>query len=659
MERVLVTGAGGYIGTSLVPMLLAAGYKVRALDRFFFGRDAAARARAARAASRRDSRRLEPAYFEGVDHVIDLVAISNDPSGELFQDATYQINHECARALRDARQGRRRQALRPAVVLQHLRLPGPGGALRRDLRRPTRSTTYAKANEMAEHGVLPLADDELLRRGAAPGHGLRLQPAHALRPRDQRHDLRRLEDRRAAADARRQPVAADGPRARHRERPDLHAPGARATRSTASCSTSARTPTTTSSGRSPRSSARCCPSEVKIDWYGDADHRSYRVDFDKIEALGWKAKRTARDGALEIYEKLEAGAVDKTTETITLEWYKTLTKWHQIIKEVELHGGIININLVGPAASDGSAGMWKGIILAGGSGTRLHPVTRAVCKQLLPIFDKPLIYFPLTTLMLAGIRDILIITTPEDQSAFRRLLNAGEQWGLDLSYAVQPQARGPGPGLRDRPRLHRRRRLRAGARRQHLLRPLHPRGPEARRRARRAAPRSSATRCSDPERYGVVEFDDAGRAISIEEKPKQPKSSYAVTGLYFYDNQVVDIAAAIKPSLARRARDHRRQPALPRAGRAARRAHGPRLRLVRRRDPRQPAPGGRVRAHDPAAPGPADRLPRGDRLPPGLHRRRPAPAPRRAAAQDRLRPLPRCASSTSTARATGPACNPD
>ena len=128
-------------------------------------------------------------------------------------------------------------------------------------------------------------------------------------------------------------------------RPDLHAHGAAPTRSTARCSTSARPPTTTSSGRSPRSSARCCRKPVKIEWYGDVDHRSYRVSFDKVEALGWKAKYTAHDGALEIYEKLEAGAVDKTTETITLEWYKKLTQWHQIIKEVELHGGIVNINL--------------------------------------------------------------------------------------------------------------------------------------------------------------------------------------------------------------------------------------------------------------------------------------------------------------------------
>ena len=222
MERVLVTGAGGYIGSSLVPMLLAEGYKVRALDRFFFGRDALGE-HPQLERIQADSRRLEPALFEGVDHVIDLVAISNDPSGELFQDATWQINHEFARPVRQARQGGRGQALPPAVLLQHLRLPGPGGDLRREP--PDQSADHLRPGQRdGRAGRAAARRRRLLRRGPAPGHGLRLQPAHALRSGDQRHDLRRLEDRRPAADARRQPVAPDGPRARCRERPDLHAP---------------------------------------------------------------------------------------------------------------------------------------------------------------------------------------------------------------------------------------------------------------------------------------------------------------------------------------------------------------------------------------------------------------------------------------------------
>lgn len=191
--------------------------------------------------------------------------------------------------------------------------------------------------------------------------------------------------------------------------------------------------------------------------------------------------------------------------------------------------------------------MWKGIILAGGSGTRLHPVTRGVCKQLLPVFDKPMIYFPISTLMLAGIKDILVITTPEDQEVFQKLLGDGAQWGLRLSYAVQAEPKGLAEAFligRDF----------IGD--DHCALVLGDNiffGQSIRGDLRRAAERAvGATvfgyRVVDPERYGVVEFDREGHAVSLEEKPEHPKSNYAVTGLYFYDNRVVDIASSIEPS---------------------------------------------------------------------------------------------------------------
>jgi nucleoside-diphosphate-sugar epimerase len=340
MTRVLVTGAGGYIGTSLVPTLLDEGYSVRAVDRFFFGRQLLPEHQRLEVVVE-DSRKLVREHFDGVDAVVDLVAISNDPSGELFQEATLQINRDSrVRAAHLAKEaGVRRYILPSSCSIYGFQEDG----FVADETSPTNPlTTYARANELAEHGVIPLADETFCVVV------LRQATVYGLSPR-MRFDLAINGMTFGAWKTGKLPLMRDGTQwrpmvhVRDTVRAQMFMLEADATKINGQIFNVGSTDNTYQIGPLGEVVANNIPKKVEIQWYGDPDRRSYRVGFDKIEALGYRAEKTAEFGVAEICEALEAGSVENTSQTITLEWYKELTRWHRIIREVEMYGGIVEI----------------------------------------------------------------------------------------------------------------------------------------------------------------------------------------------------------------------------------------------------------------------------------------------------------------------------
>ena len=340
IQRVLITGAGGYIGSTLTPMLLDAGYRVRALDRFFFGRNLLPD-HANLEVVVEDSRRLAAEHLEGVDAVVDLVAISNDPSGELFQDATLEINRDsrirCAQLARQA--GATRYVLPSSCSIYGFQ---DAHALADETSPPTPLTTYARANEMAERGVLALADEQfcvvVLRQATVFG----------LSPR-MRFDLAINGMTYGAWKTGKLPLMRDGTQwrpmihVRDTARAQMFMLNADSTKVNGEIFNVGSAENIYQIGPLGDLVAQTVPRDVEIEWYGDPDHRSYRVAFEKIGALGYRTEWTAPDGVAEICQALDDSSLERTTRTITLDWYKELAHWHRVIRQVEMYGGIVEI----------------------------------------------------------------------------------------------------------------------------------------------------------------------------------------------------------------------------------------------------------------------------------------------------------------------------